>query len=151
MDEQGLLSYVKKVIHSLIVSTPERVTVERLKRDYAKEEGTAVPFKRLGFKDIESFLHSIPDTVVVGFELTVDKCICLVKSLLLVSRIRTDGACIGQAARQDRAHSKSGAVPKEAKPQVKEPKNCQAKLRLSLAKIRSRVCEWAATFEQQTN
>ncbi|XP_030558430.1 uncharacterized protein LOC115760969 [Drosophila novamexicana] len=66
MDEQGLLSYVKKVIHSLIVSTPERVTVERLKRDYAKEEGTAVPFKRLGFKDIESFLHSIPDTVVLA-------------------------------------------------------------------------------------
>ncbi|EDW62074.2 uncharacterized protein tej [Drosophila virilis] len=66
MDEQGLLSYVKKVIHSLIVSTPERVTVERLKRDYANEEGTAVPFKRLGFKDIESFLHSIPDTVVLA-------------------------------------------------------------------------------------
>lgn len=65
MEEQGMLNYVKKVIHSLVVSTPMRVSVESLKRDYLNEEGSAVPFIKLGFKNIESFLRSIPDTVTV--------------------------------------------------------------------------------------
>lgn len=65
MENLGLLSYVKKVIHSLVVSTPDRMTVEQLKRDYANEEGSIVPFMKLGFRDIESFLRSIPDTIMV--------------------------------------------------------------------------------------
>jgi len=68
MEEQGMLNYVKKVIHSLVVSTPMRVSVESLKRDYLNEEGSAVPFIKLGFKNIESFLRSIPDTVTVSFQ-----------------------------------------------------------------------------------
>ncbi|EDW09514.2 uncharacterized protein LOC6579697 isoform X1 [Drosophila mojavensis] len=68
MGDHGFLSYVKRVIHSLVVSTPDRVTIERLKRDYANEEGCPVPYNSLGFKDIESFLRSIPDTVeLVGY------------------------------------------------------------------------------------
>lgn len=66
MSDHGFLNYVKRVIHSLVVSTPDRVTIERLKRDYANEEGCPVPYNKLGFKDIESFLRSIPDTVVVN-------------------------------------------------------------------------------------
>lgn len=65
MENLGLLSYVKKVVHSLVVSTPDRMTVEQLKRDYANEEGSSVPFIKLGFRDIESFLRSIPDTIKV--------------------------------------------------------------------------------------
>ncbi|KAH8399298.1 hypothetical protein KR215_007403 [Drosophila sulfurigaster] len=65
MEEKGLLSYVKKMVHSLIVSTPLDMTVEQLKRDYINEEGVALPFSKLGFKDVESFLRSIPDTVFV--------------------------------------------------------------------------------------
>ncbi|KAH8369716.1 hypothetical protein KR093_000692 [Drosophila rubida] len=65
MEEQGMLSYVKKVIHSLIVSTPLPMTLEQLKRDYIREEGTVIPFIKLGFKDLESFLRSIPDAVIV--------------------------------------------------------------------------------------
>ncbi|TDG51646.1 hypothetical protein AWZ03_002106 [Drosophila navojoa] len=63
MVDQGFLSYVKKLIHSLVVSTPDRVTIERLERDYVNVEGCAVPFNKLGFKNIESLLRSIPDTV----------------------------------------------------------------------------------------
>ncbi|XP_017835437.1 uncharacterized protein LOC108594810 [Drosophila busckii] len=59
------LSYVKKIVHSLIVSSPLRMTVEKLNRDYAEMEGTPVPFKKLGYKDINSFLCNIPDTVIV--------------------------------------------------------------------------------------
>ncbi|XP_030246928.1 uncharacterized protein LOC108652777 [Drosophila navojoa] len=68
MVDQGFLSYVKKLIHSLVVSTPDRVTIERLERDYVNVEGCAVPFNKLGFKNIESLLRSIPDTVeLVGY------------------------------------------------------------------------------------
>lgn len=65
MEKQGLLSYVKNVIHSLVVSAPNRMTVEQLKRDYANEEGSVVPFSKLGFRDIDSFLRSIPETIIV--------------------------------------------------------------------------------------
>ncbi|XP_034105308.2 uncharacterized protein LOC117568626 [Drosophila albomicans] len=65
MEEQGLLSYVKKMVHSLIVSTPQDMTVEQLKRDYINVDGVPLPFSKLGFKDVESFLRSIPDTVSV--------------------------------------------------------------------------------------
>ncbi|EDW72311.2 uncharacterized protein Dwil_GK20858 [Drosophila willistoni] len=65
MDSHGLLSFVKRIIHSLVVSTPEVVTIESLHRDYVKEEGNGVPYSKLGFRDLESFLRSISDTVVV--------------------------------------------------------------------------------------
>ncbi|XP_017022372.1 tudor domain-containing protein 5 isoform X2 [Drosophila kikkawai] len=65
METGGKLSYVKKVIHSLVVSCPARMTIEQLSRDYRSEEGCYVPYSALGFRDIESFLRSISDTVVV--------------------------------------------------------------------------------------
>ncbi|XP_034477414.1 uncharacterized protein LOC117783941 isoform X2 [Drosophila innubila] len=65
MEENGMLSYVKEVIHALVNSTPQRMTVEGLKRDYLGAEGSAVPYNKFGFKTVESFLHSISDTVEV--------------------------------------------------------------------------------------
>lgn len=56
---------VKKVVHSLVVSSPGKLTVEQLMRDYRSEEGCTLPYSKLGFKDAESFLRSIPDTVTV--------------------------------------------------------------------------------------
>ncbi|KAH8236257.1 hypothetical protein KR038_006654 [Drosophila bunnanda] len=65
MEAGGKMSYVKKVIHSLVVSSPERMTIEMLVRDYRSEEGCNVPYGSLGFRDVESLLRSIPDTVVI--------------------------------------------------------------------------------------
>ncbi|XP_017061420.1 uncharacterized protein LOC108101543 [Drosophila ficusphila] len=65
MEERGVLSLVKKVIHSLVVSSPGQMTIEKLMRDYRSEEGCNVPYQNLGFRDAESFLRSIPDTVQV--------------------------------------------------------------------------------------
>ncbi|XP_020814846.1 LOW QUALITY PROTEIN: uncharacterized protein LOC110189215 [Drosophila serrata] len=65
MESEGKLSYVKKVIHSLVVSSPQRMTIETLMRDYRSEEGCNVPYSTLGFRDMESLLRSIPDTVLV--------------------------------------------------------------------------------------
>ncbi|XP_039484644.1 uncharacterized protein LOC120447206 isoform X2 [Drosophila santomea] len=65
MDDRGVLSLVKKVVHSLLVSSPGKMTIEKLMRDYRSEEGCNLPYSKLGFKDAESFLRSIPDTVTV--------------------------------------------------------------------------------------
>ncbi|XP_052842305.1 uncharacterized protein LOC128256188 isoform X1 [Drosophila gunungcola] len=65
MEDLGVLSLVKKVVHSLVVSSPGKMTIEQLMRDYRSEEGCNVPYSKLGFGDIESFLRSIPDTVRV--------------------------------------------------------------------------------------
>ncbi|KMY93740.1 uncharacterized protein LOC6734462 isoform X1 [Drosophila simulans] len=65
MDDRGELSLVKKVVHSLVVSSPGKLTVEQLMRDYLSEEGCTLPYSKLGFKDAETFLRSIPDMVTV--------------------------------------------------------------------------------------
>ncbi|XP_043645891.1 uncharacterized protein LOC122615083 isoform X2 [Drosophila teissieri] len=65
MDDRGVLSLVKKVVHSLVVSSPGKMTIEKLLRDYRSEEGCNLPYSKLGFKDAESFLRSIRDTVTV--------------------------------------------------------------------------------------
>ncbi|KAL7735296.1 hypothetical protein ACLKA6_017996 [Drosophila palustris] len=65
MEENGMLSYVKQIIHALVISTPQRMSVEGLKRDYLSTEGSPLPYDKLGFKNVESFLHSISDTVLL--------------------------------------------------------------------------------------
>ncbi|KAH8348953.1 hypothetical protein KR084_012710 [Drosophila pseudotakahashii] len=65
MEDRGMLSLVKKVVHSLVVSSPGRMTIEKLMRDYRSEEGCNLPYMKMGFKDAEAFLRSIPDTVRV--------------------------------------------------------------------------------------
>ncbi|XP_037715461.1 tudor domain-containing protein 5 isoform X2 [Drosophila subpulchrella] len=65
MEDRGMLGLVKKVVHSLVVSSPGRMTIEKLMRDYRAEEGCNVPYLKLGFNDAEAFLRSIPDTVKV--------------------------------------------------------------------------------------
>ncbi|KAH8333248.1 hypothetical protein KR074_002259 [Drosophila pseudoananassae] len=65
MEDQYSLSYVKKVLHSLVVSSPNFMTIDKLQRDYRSEEGCNVPYFRLGYKSLECFLRDLTDTFTV--------------------------------------------------------------------------------------
>ncbi|XP_011192994.1 uncharacterized protein LOC105218853 isoform X2 [Zeugodacus cucurbitae] len=63
--EIGYLQEIKAVIKSLVVSCPNAITIDELNRDYRSTEGQQIPYQKLGFQTLESFLRSIPDTVNV--------------------------------------------------------------------------------------
>ncbi|KAJ8920361.1 hypothetical protein NQ315_005225 [Exocentrus adspersus] len=56
---------VKKIITSLLTSTPLVVTMMQLNKDYRNTIGEAIPYQKLGYNSLEHFLRSIPDTVQV--------------------------------------------------------------------------------------
>ncbi|XP_037828317.1 tudor domain-containing protein 5 isoform X2 [Lucilia sericata] len=63
--EKSALNEVKAILKSLVLSSPEKITIEKLNRDYRDVEGQFIPFRRLGYGNLEEFLRSIPDTLRV--------------------------------------------------------------------------------------
>ncbi|KYB29056.1 Tudor domain-containing protein 7-like Protein [Tribolium castaneum] len=58
-------SEVKNIITGLLTSNPLRCTIQKLCKDFYETVGYNVPFRKLGFTNVEDYLHSIPDTVQV--------------------------------------------------------------------------------------
>ncbi|KAK7863839.1 hypothetical protein R5R35_003323 [Gryllus longicercus] len=56
---------VKTIIRGLLVSSPVEVTVLKLRRDFKAQEGQDIPFYEFGFRDVTTFLRSIPDVCKV--------------------------------------------------------------------------------------
>ncbi|XP_036330190.1 uncharacterized protein LOC118742313 isoform X1 [Rhagoletis pomonella] len=76
--ELSYLQEVKAIIKSLVLSSPDAMSVDALNRDYRSTEGSPIPYKKLGFQTLEAFLRSIPDTVnVYGSGLSATVCIVL--------------------------------------------------------------------------
>ncbi|KAL5289295.1 TDRD5.2 family protein [Megaselia abdita] len=62
------LSGVKAVIKSMVLSYNNTLTVDKLGRLYMSSEGEYIPHKRFGYNNLELFLKSMPDAVlVVGY------------------------------------------------------------------------------------
>lgn len=57
---------IKKILRSLLVSAPVKVTVFSLNRDFKSLEGYYIPFKQLGYNSLLHLLHSIPDVLRVN-------------------------------------------------------------------------------------
>lgn len=56
---------VKKLISSLIISSPQGLTVKKLFFDYKNEIGTDVPYKSYGYLTFEAYLRSISEVCIV--------------------------------------------------------------------------------------
>ncbi|XP_034651673.1 uncharacterized protein LOC117890729 isoform X2 [Drosophila subobscura] len=65
MDQTEQLGVVKKMVHSVLVSSPQVMSLLQLNRDYREMVGADVPYHQLGYKDLEHFLRSLPDIVQV--------------------------------------------------------------------------------------
>ncbi|XP_055917931.1 tudor domain-containing protein 5 [Eupeodes corollae] len=63
--ESGFLNETKTILKSLVISSPNGMTVDRLNRDYKETVGEWIPFKKLGYQNLELFLKSVPDTLVL--------------------------------------------------------------------------------------
>uniref|UniRef100_A0A1B0BNU8 HTH OST-type domain-containing protein n=1 Tax=Glossina palpalis gambiensis TaxID=67801 RepID=A0A1B0BNU8_9MUSC len=63
--EVDSLSSVKQIIRALIISSPEEITLDKLRRDFRRMEGKHIPFGRLGYDTLEELLHALSDTVEV--------------------------------------------------------------------------------------
>ncbi|XP_037047610.1 uncharacterized protein LOC119082251 [Bradysia coprophila] len=57
----SLMDTTRLVLKSLVLSSPEPLTIEQLDRDYEKQEGRRIPFSKLGHANLKSFLLSMPD------------------------------------------------------------------------------------------
>lgn len=60
---------IKKMIRSIAISRPGKVlTVKNLANDFKDMEGFEIPYKQMGFRSIDQFLHSLTDVVkVIGY------------------------------------------------------------------------------------
>lgn len=56
---------VKSIIRGLLTSCAEDMTVGKLRHDYRNQEGHDIPFYDFKFRDVTSFLRSIPDVCEV--------------------------------------------------------------------------------------
>lgn len=62
----GFLNQVKAILKSLVLSCTDNITIDKLNRDYRDIEGHDIPFRRLGYNNLEQFLRQIPDTLIVS-------------------------------------------------------------------------------------
>lgn len=59
------LSNTKTVLRSLIISSPNGITIQQLMKDYIEQEGSEIPYAALGFARLDLFLLSLNDTCYV--------------------------------------------------------------------------------------
>ncbi|KAL3287803.1 hypothetical protein HHI36_002265 [Cryptolaemus montrouzieri] len=55
----------KKMLRSILVSSPLTISVIKLNNDYKELVGVNIPFKELGYDCLLTFLHAIPDVLRV--------------------------------------------------------------------------------------
>lgn len=67
MSKSKSLQNTKMVLRSLVNSNPGGMgmTIDQLNKDYRQEENEPIPYRSLGFTNLESFLCSLDDTLVV--------------------------------------------------------------------------------------
>lgn len=69
MSLEDKLKETKSEIRSLIVSSPERLTIPKLLYEYEKSIGKELPYQEFGFKYVNDFLKSISDVLKVRHNL----------------------------------------------------------------------------------
>ena len=66
MDRDQLLDKTKKALRSLLISAPRGVVVHLLAKDYNMVMGKELPYRELGYRSLDDFINSIPDTIRLG-------------------------------------------------------------------------------------
>ena len=66
MDPGQIFDKTKKELRSLLISAPRGVAMPLLAKDYKMVMGKELPYRELGYRNIEQFISSIPDTIRLG-------------------------------------------------------------------------------------
>lgn len=66
MDQDQVRSKLKKELRSLLISAPRGVALPLLTKDYKMVMGKELPYREMGYRTVEQFIDSIPDTIRLG-------------------------------------------------------------------------------------
>ena len=66
MDRDKILDKTKKALRSLLISAPRGVAIHLLAKDYNMVMGKELPYRELGYRSLDDFISSIPDTIRIG-------------------------------------------------------------------------------------
>lgn len=66
MSSNSYLDTVKAVLKGLLISSAQELTYHQLNRDYKACEGQDIPFSKLGYHNLQSFLLSLDDTLTLN-------------------------------------------------------------------------------------
>ncbi|CAG9821429.1 unnamed protein product [Phaedon cochleariae] len=64
MDQEQLKEDVVKAIRGLLISSKAKTSLRQLERDYRTVLGDRIPYGRLGFRNLEQFISSVPTLVL---------------------------------------------------------------------------------------
>lgn len=64
---ESTLEEIKHTVRSIIISSPKKLSIEELLKDYNSIEGCRLPFRRLGFNSEIELLQNMKDTLSVSF------------------------------------------------------------------------------------
>ncbi len=70
MDSAELMEKTKKAIRALLISAPRGVPARLFLVDYRKVMGKELPFRNLGFRNVDDFIRGIPDVLRIGMGAT---------------------------------------------------------------------------------
>ncbi len=70
MDRGELLEKTKKELRSLLISAPRGVPVRLLLNDYKMVTGKELPYRQLGFRNLQDMISSIPEVAQTGMGAT---------------------------------------------------------------------------------
>ena len=68
MADSSILSNTKTFIRSTLLSQKGTITATQLNRDYRELVGDYIPYHKLQFRDLESFLAAVPDVCHVDWD-----------------------------------------------------------------------------------
>lgn len=60
---------IKKLIRSILISSPLEMNISKLNRDYNEEIGERIPYQKFGYGSLEQFLRSMPDVLEVIYNI----------------------------------------------------------------------------------
>ena len=66
MDREKLLDKVKKDIRAMLISAPLGVPAHIFAKDYRQMNGKEIPLRELGYRQLDTFVLSIPNVVRIG-------------------------------------------------------------------------------------
>lgn len=66
MNQDQVLGKLKKELRSLLISAPRGVALPLLAKDYKMVMGKELPYREMGYRNLEQFIDSVPDTIRLG-------------------------------------------------------------------------------------